>query len=127
MFCGQTLPYREVMACTTTEAASRVADREEEDSLPSWWSTLTRSERNVAKLVAERLSNGEIGRRLDVSPRTVETHLTHIFRKTPVSNRHELGLAIQYARVARRDDDGTLDDHRNDAAVVNSGVAAATL
>ena len=89
----------EVITCTT-ELASRVADGEEDDSLPSWLSTLTRAERNVADLVAEHLGNGEIGRRLGVSPRTVETHLTHIFRKAPVSNRRELGRAIQRARVA---------------------------
>ena len=127
MFCRQPLSYREVMACTTTEPASRVPDREEEDSLLTWWSTLTRSERNVANLVAERLGNDEIGRRLGVSPRTVETHLTHIFRKAPVSNRRELGAAIQRARAESRDDAGALDDHRYDADAASSGVAATTL
>ena len=90
-------------------------------------STLTRAERKVANLVAEHLGNGEIGRRLGVSPRTVETHLTHIFGKAPVSNRRELGRAIEHARVARLDDDSMLADRRYPAAAVSSGVDAATL
>lgn len=126
MFHEQTLPCPEVIAYTT-EPASRVDDREDDDLCPSWWSGLTRAEHNVANLVAENMSNGEIGRRLGVSPRTVETHLTHIFRKAPVSNRRELGRAIHRARAGRIDDDGMSDDHHYDAAAVSSGVATPTL
>ena len=87
------------MACLTAPLC-RVAEGEGEDALP-WWSTLTTAERNVARLVAEFMSDSEIGVRLGVSPRTIEKHLAHIYRKAPVSNRRELGRAIQRARGAR--------------------------
>ena len=83
-----------------TEPASKGDEGEGEDALP-WWSNLTEAERNVALLVAEYMSDPEIALRLGVSPRTIEKHLAHIYRKAPVSNRRELGRAIQRARRAR--------------------------
>lgn len=83
-----------------TEPSSK-ADKGEGEEALSWWSSLTSSERNVAKLVAEYMTDPEIGLRLGVSPRTIEKHLANIYRKAPVSNRRELGRAIQRARRAR--------------------------
>ena len=60
------------------------------------WASLSRKERQVVELVAEGLSNPQIGARLYVSRRTVETHLSHVFRKLGVSNR------AQVAAVASR-------------------------
>jgi two-component system, NarL family, nitrate/nitrite response regulator NarL len=48
---------------------------------------LTKRERQVMRLVCERLSNKEIGRRLDVSEATVKIHLHHIFQKLAIHNR----------------------------------------
>ena len=42
---------------------------------------LTEREREVLGLVTSGLTNKEIGRALDVSPRTVETHRAHLFAK----------------------------------------------
>lgn len=66
------------------------------------WDSLTRAERDIANLVAEGLSNHEIGDRLLISARTVETHLSHVYRKVPVANRRELGRSIRERNVAAR-------------------------
>jgi predicted ATPase/DNA-binding CsgD family transcriptional regulator len=54
------------------------------------WMSLTPTERDVARLVAEGLANKDIATRLYVSPRTVQTHLTHIYGKLGVSSRVQL-------------------------------------
>jgi DNA-binding CsgD family transcriptional regulator len=56
----------------------------------SGWESLTESELRVAKLAAEGLTNRQIGERLFVSRRTVETHLKHIFQKLHLSTRAQL-------------------------------------
>ncbi|HTK15362.1 MAG TPA: AAA family ATPase, partial [Acidimicrobiia bacterium] len=45
------------------------------------WDALSPKEHDVAELVAQGLSNPQIGERLYISRRTVETHLAHTFRK----------------------------------------------
>lgn len=52
--------------------------------------TLTPRERLVMQLSAEGLSSSEIGRRLYISPRTVETHRANLMRKLGVRNLKEL-------------------------------------
>jgi DNA-binding CsgD family transcriptional regulator/tetratricopeptide (TPR) repeat protein len=61
---------------------------------PSHRVTLTRREEQVAWLAAQGLSNPEIGGRLFIGRRTVETHLSRIFRKLGVSGRSALGLRL---------------------------------
>ena len=51
---------------------------------------LTQREREVLNLLTEGLSNILIGDRLHLSPRTVEKHVSSLFRKTDSSNRAEL-------------------------------------
>ncbi len=60
------------------------------------WSSLTPTEQTVARLVAEGLSNPQIGDRLYVSRRTVQTHLAHVFTKLDISARSQ--LAAETAR-----------------------------
>jgi two-component system, NarL family, nitrate/nitrite response regulator NarL len=58
---------------------------------------LTRREREVMLLVADGLSNKEVGRRLNVSEGTVKIHLHTIYQKVSVSNRTALAnLARMY-------------------------------
>jgi DNA-binding CsgD family transcriptional regulator len=54
------------------------------------WASLTPTERSIVGLVAEGLSNPQVGQRLYVSPRTVQTHLAHVFAKLDISSRAQL-------------------------------------
>jgi DNA-binding CsgD family transcriptional regulator len=51
---------------------------------------LTAQEAHIARLVADGLSNPEIGAALYISPRTVEWHLRKIFSKLGISTRRQL-------------------------------------
>jgi len=51
---------------------------------------ITQREQEVLKLIADGLSNAQIGDRLHLSPRTVEKHVSNLLRKTDTSNRAEL-------------------------------------
>jgi DNA-binding NarL/FixJ family response regulator len=58
---------------------------------------LTQREREVVSLLSQGLSNPQIGAKLHLSPRTVEKHVTSLFRKTDTTNRSELvGYAIDH-------------------------------
>ncbi|WP_329109412.1 AAA family ATPase [[Kitasatospora] papulosa] len=65
-------------------------------AVPTWLASLTAREREVAGMVAEGLTNQAIATRLFLSPRTVETHVSRVFRKTGVATR--AGLAALMAR-----------------------------
>ena len=52
--------------------------------------TLTRTEREVARLVGEGLTNREIAEERFVSVRTVETHVSHILDKLGIPSRRQL-------------------------------------
>ena len=56
----------------------------------SGWSSLTRAELDVVKLVSEGLGNKDVATRLFVSPRTVQAHLTHIYAKLGLASRVQL-------------------------------------
>jgi DNA-binding CsgD family transcriptional regulator len=58
---------------------------------------LTSQEAQIAKLVAEGLTNPEVGAALYISPRTVEWHLRNIFAKVGVANRRQLRTAVHNA------------------------------
>jgi len=51
---------------------------------------LTSREQGVLRLLSNGLSNAQIGDRLHLSPRTIEKHVSNLFRKTETSNRAEL-------------------------------------
>ncbi|MDX3386059.1 LuxR C-terminal-related transcriptional regulator [Streptomyces niveiscabiei] len=59
---------------------------------------LTDREREVADLAASGLRTREIAERLFLSPRTIETHLAHVYRKLDVTSRLALSAALRRAR-----------------------------
>jgi DNA-binding NarL/FixJ family response regulator len=87
---------------TPTEARSRAHGQPEADFFTQKSETddragtsqnapsLTQREREVLDLLTEGLSNIQIGDRLHLSPRTVEKHVSSLFRKTESNNRAEL-------------------------------------
>ncbi|WP_395293788.1 LuxR C-terminal-related transcriptional regulator [Kitasatospora hibisci] len=56
--------------------------------------SLTPRQRRVAAMAAEGLDSGAIASRLGITRRTVEFHLTHVYRKLQISGRNDLGAAL---------------------------------
>jgi DNA-binding CsgD family transcriptional regulator len=60
---------------------------------------LTPQELQVALAVCERASNREVAERLFVSAKTVEYHLSHVYRKLSITSRSELGAELARATL----------------------------
>ncbi|MEU5844918.1 helix-turn-helix transcriptional regulator [Saccharopolyspora shandongensis] len=56
------------------------------------WSALTPAEQRVAALVVKGLGNAEIAKRLYISSRTVQTHVSNILHKLDVRSRVEIAV-----------------------------------
>ena len=61
---------------------------------------LTPQERQVAALVAEGVTNREAAAALFLSPRTIETHLSHVYRKLGLRSRAELASRLRGSQAA---------------------------
>jgi class 3 adenylate cyclase/DNA-binding CsgD family transcriptional regulator len=82
--------------------------RPQRQSRPSFgWEALTPTETNVSRLVAEGLTNPEIGARLYISRRTVETHLSHVFQKLGLTGRTQLVAELTRRTTVPSLGDGT--------------------
>lgn len=62
------------------------------ENLPSPLEKISERERDVLQLLALGYTNQEIGKRLYISVRTVDSHRAHILRKLQLSSRSELVL-----------------------------------
>jgi DNA-binding CsgD family transcriptional regulator len=83
--------WAEGAALSTEEAIAYARRGRGERKRPtSGWASLTPAERDVVRLVSEGLGNNDIATRLFVSPRTVQTHLTHVYTKLGLSSRVQL-------------------------------------
>lgn len=60
---------------------------------------LTDTERQIARLVYEGLTNRQIARALYLSPKTIEVYLSRVFAKTGCVNRLELAVAVSEGRL----------------------------
>lgn len=63
-------------------------------TVPAQHSNLTPSEEKVFRQVVQGFTNKEIGTRLQISPRTVQTHLSSIMAKLDLDNRSQI---VRYA------------------------------
>ena len=83
--------WSEGAALSTEEAIAYAQRGRGERKRPSsGWGSLTPAERDVVRLVSEGLGNNDIATRLFVSPRTVQTHLTHVYNKLGLTSRVQL-------------------------------------
>jgi DNA-binding NarL/FixJ family response regulator len=56
--------------------------------------SLTASERRVAQMASEEVSNKEIAQALFVTVKTVEVHLSRVYRKLDIQSRRQLASAL---------------------------------
>ena len=101
---------RRALELAQQSGARRVAERTHADLIASGArprrleqsgvESLTPSERRIAAMAGEGLSNRDIAQELFVTLRTVEMHLTHAFRKLHVSSRTQLAGALNEASSA---------------------------
>ncbi len=63
--------------------------------VPSGLEALTASERRVAQMAAEGMTNRDIAQSIFVTPKTVEMHLSSAYRKLDVASRAELPQALR--------------------------------
>jgi DNA-binding CsgD family transcriptional regulator len=83
--------WAEGAALSTEEAIAYAQRGRGERKRPATgWASLTPAERDVVRLVSEGLGNNDIAARLFVSPRTVQSHLTHVYAKLGLSSRVQL-------------------------------------
>lgn len=74
------------------------------DSFDEPWRPLTAREVEVARLIAEGVTNGEIAGELGIAPRTAGAHIEHILAKLGVTRRAE--IATWVVTVSRPTSDG---------------------
>jgi predicted ATPase/DNA-binding CsgD family transcriptional regulator len=92
--------WAEGSAMSTEEAIAYAQRGRGERKRPAkGWESLTPTERDVVRLVGEGLANKDVAARLFVSPRTVESHLSHVYTKLGLSSRVQLAQ-----EAARRQD-----------------------
>jgi DNA-binding CsgD family transcriptional regulator len=92
-----TTAWAEGEALPLKEAISYAQRGHGERKRPSTgWASLTPTELDVVRLVAEGLANKDVALRLFISHRTVQTHLTHAYAKLGITSR--VALAQEAAR-----------------------------
>lgn len=99
------LPLQQAIDLARRTGATALADEAQSElnatgarrqSTPAWGTeALTPREHELARLAGQGLSNTEIAERLFITRKTVETHLSTIYRKLEISSRTALPAAMQ--------------------------------
>jgi DNA-binding NarL/FixJ family response regulator len=79
----------------------RLTDRTARPDAADPLAPLTGREREIASLAATGLTSRDIAAELSVSPRTVDTHLSRIYRKLGVTSRAALASRLASSPGAR--------------------------
>jgi DNA-binding CsgD family transcriptional regulator len=97
-------PLRKALELATVCDATALADRARTELAAtgarprrealSGVDSLTPSEKRVAELASDGMSNREIAQELYVTPKTVEVHLSNTYRKLEIRSRRELPTAL---------------------------------
>jgi DNA-binding NarL/FixJ family response regulator len=87
----------EGMRPVSPEVAGYLLDIDEDIAAGSSIERLTPREREVVNLIARGYSYRETANRLNISVKTLESHMGHIFEKLSVASRHELA-ALAYEK-----------------------------
>jgi DNA-binding CsgD family transcriptional regulator len=82
--------FRDERIPAVADACRTLSGREDRNPGQALSAGVTRREREVLRLVGQRLRNREIADRLQLSERTVETHVSSLLAKTGLPNRIEL-------------------------------------
>lgn len=93
-----------ILSPTLTGRLSRTYGRRVPDDLRGRMATLSERELGVLRLIAQGLSNAEIGSELFLSEATVKAHVTHILTKLGAANRVQVAIAAYRAGLV--DDEG---------------------
>jgi DNA-binding NarL/FixJ family response regulator len=86
-FVAKSVETRELIDAVRAAAAGRLVFERRVDTPPP---VLTPREADVVRLVADGLTNDEIGHALGVTSKTVEAHLGRVFERTGIQSRTEL-------------------------------------
>lgn len=86
--------HRYLSAPLTDRAITAYLEKTNEAAMADPYTTLSSRERAVLNLVAEGHTNTEIGARLSISARTVESHRRHLMQKLNLHSQTEL---VRYA------------------------------
>lgn len=87
--------WAEGAALSTDEAIAYAQRGRGERKRPArGWASLTPAELDVVRLIRDGLANSDIATRLFVSPRTVQSHLTHVYAKLGLTSRVQLAQEV---------------------------------
>ncbi len=90
-----TTTWAEGAALSPDEAiAYAIRGRGERKRPSTGWNSLTPTELDVVRLVGAGLPNKDIATRLFVSPRTVQSHLRHVYNKLGLTSRVQLAQEV---------------------------------
>lgn len=90
LWIDREMPWADVFEEIAQSQSPRIADSQANKATEE----LTKRELEILRLVAEGLTNEEIGKRTFITEKTVKTHLTNIFVKLKVNNRFKAALYI---------------------------------
>jgi RNA polymerase sigma factor (sigma-70 family) len=94
LWIDREMPWADVFEEIAQSQSPRIPDSQVNKAIEE----LTKRELEILRLVAEGLTNEEIGKRIFITEKTVKTHLTNIFDKLKVNNRFKAALCIMSAK-----------------------------